>query len=54
MTMIQTTPIYRDLVEELGDPATYQRLAQEEYELEHPKPKPPAGRRGRKHPRTNG
>ena len=59
-TTMSPTPIYAALIEELGHPGTYARIAREEYLREHgagqsldvPKPKPPSNRKGRRHPKT--
>ena len=42
----ESNPIYMQMIAEFGDPVDYARKAAEEYDAEHPKPKPPTGKNG--------
>lgn len=46
MLVGEPTPIFRALCEKLGAPMTYRKKAEDEYAREHPKPRPPAGKKG--------
>lgn len=46
MLRSEHTPIFDELTAQLGDPSDYRRMIEEEYNREHPKPRPPKGKQG--------